>query len=126
MSEAKGKPREQVTLLDVLIDGFEKNEVVGGWHFRNLPMPDTASGASKFDTLVAEATAWKGPPVRTLEQQLELGARRLVAWEDLEIRVAAEMILVRVRAPNFDAWWHSNGVWDGPGYEEVWLWLQGK
>lgn len=36
------------TLLDVLIDGFEKNEVLRGFHGRLLPMPDEAAAVEKF------------------------------------------------------------------------------
>jgi hypothetical protein len=34
--------QEGATLLDVLIDGFEKNEIMDGFHWRDLPMPDEA------------------------------------------------------------------------------------
>jgi hypothetical protein len=34
-----GKSPEDASLLDVLIDGFEKNEVLDGFHPRDLPMP---------------------------------------------------------------------------------------
>jgi len=37
----KGTSQEDATLLDVLVDGFEKNETWGGYHWRDLPMPDT-------------------------------------------------------------------------------------
>lgn len=33
---------EDATLLDVLIDGFEKNEILDGFHWRSLPKVLTA------------------------------------------------------------------------------------
>ena len=75
----EGTRQEDVTLLDVLVDGFEKNETMGGFHWRSLPMPDEAAAVRKFALLAAEAMAWKGKPLR---EQHEL-TRRIVAWADL-------------------------------------------
>jgi hypothetical protein len=75
---------EDATLLDVLIDGFEKNEILGGFHWRELPMPDDAAAARTFALFTDEARRWKGEPDR-----LEDGAsRRLASWPDIEIRQA--------------------------------------
>src|SRR5438094_3048114 len=76
--------QEQATLLDVLIDGFEKNEMMGGFHWRTLPMPDESAATSKFASLADEGTRWKGPPARFHDE----APRRLAAWPDLEIRQA--------------------------------------
>jgi hypothetical protein len=113
------KPREQVTLVDVLVDGFEKNELLDGTHWRRLPMPDEASAIAKLAALVEEATRWKGNPVRTFEQ----GKRRLAGWDDIEIRQTGEMILVRVKTPWFDGWWHVEETWSGSGHDDVHDWL---
>jgi hypothetical protein len=93
MRDAKGQ--EDATLLDVLIDGFEKNEVMGGFHWRDLPMPEEAMAIAKFESLAEEARAWKGPPER--EQQTP--SRPLVGWKDLEIRKAGRGVMVRARTP---------------------------
>jgi hypothetical protein len=37
-----------ITLLDGLIDGFEKNETMYGFHWRQLPMPDQAHASARF------------------------------------------------------------------------------
>jgi len=37
---AEGRTPDDATLLDVLIDGFEKNELIDGFHWRQLPMPN--------------------------------------------------------------------------------------
>jgi hypothetical protein len=39
--------QDAATLLDILVDGFEKNEVFGGFHRRELPMPDESTAARK-------------------------------------------------------------------------------
>ena len=54
--------QEDATLLDVLIDGFEKNEVMDGFHWRNLPMPDEDAAIQKFRALLDDARRWKGEP----------------------------------------------------------------
>ena len=67
--------QEAATLLDILSDGFEKNEVFGGFHRRELPMPDEDAAVRKFHGLAEEARRWKGAPVRVQEDAM----RRLVA-----------------------------------------------
>jgi hypothetical protein len=98
---------KDATLLDVLIDAFEKNETLNGFHWRDLPMPDEQAAVRKFASLTEEARRWKGHPVLTEE-----GARRMAGWSDLEIRQAGRGIMVRVRAPRFD-WWHDSATWQG-------------
>jgi len=49
---------EDATLLEVLADGFEKNETLGGWFWRQLPLPDAAIAARKYDELHAELLRW--------------------------------------------------------------------
>jgi hypothetical protein len=110
-----GKPRHQLTLLDVLIDGFEKNEILDGFHGRDLPMPDEASARRTFAAFVDEAKRWKGPPVHEREER----GRHLAAWSDLEIRQAGRGILVRVRPPWFSNWWHDRATWEGDPMQAV-------
>jgi hypothetical protein len=105
----EGKAQEDVTLLDVLIDGFEKNEIMYGFHWRDLPMPDEDAATRKFASLDQEARAWKGAPAREASEP----GRRLAAWADLEIRQAGRAIMVRARAPWFSAWWHDRRTWEG-------------
>jgi hypothetical protein len=56
---------DAVTLLDVLIDGFEKNEVRYGYHWRELPMPNEVAAVRQFARLAQEARRWKGERART-------------------------------------------------------------
>lgn len=112
-------PQESVTLLDVLIDGFEKNETRSGYHWRMLPMPDEAAAIRKFADLAKEAQHWKGPSVRLDET----GPRRIAAWPDLEIRQIGRGIMVRVRAPNFTSWWHERETWDGDPIGPLYEWI---
>ena len=58
------KTPEDATLLDVLIDGFEQNEALDGFLWRQLPMPDERAAVRKFGALVDEARRWKGSPDR--------------------------------------------------------------
>ena len=117
---SEGTRQEDVTLLDVLVDGFEKNETMGGFHWRSLPVPDEASAVRKFALLAAEATAWKGRPLREQEER----TRRIGAWADLEIRQAGRAIMVRARAPRFDSWWHDTKTWEGDPMNPIHDWLE--
>jgi hypothetical protein len=111
---------DDATLLDVLIDGFEKNEVLGGCHWRELPMPDEAGAVGKFSSLVDEARRWKGLPAR-----LEEGTtRRLASWSDLEIRQAGRAVMVRVRAPLFHDWWHDARTWRDSPMRAIFAWIE--
>lgn len=91
-----GTSQQDATLLDVLIDGFEKNEIMDGFHWRNLPMPDEAAAVRKFAALIEEARRCKGQPARFEDA----GPRRIAAWPDLEIRQIDRGIMVRARAPS--------------------------
>ncbi len=111
--------RQDATLIDVLIDGFEKNEILGGFHLRYLPLADESDAIRKFRALVDEARRWKGVPTR----QVVGDDRRLAAWPDLEIRQAARGVVVRVRAPRFESWWQESGTWAGDPMAAVHDWL---
>jgi hypothetical protein len=113
------KSRDQITLLDVLIDGFEKNEVLDGFHTRVLPCADEQQAIAKFGAFVGEATRWLGPPARTLESD----GRRLAAWPEVEIRQAGRGILVRVWSAWFRDWWHDEATWAGDPLDAVYDWL---
>jgi hypothetical protein len=111
--------REDATLLDVLIDAFEKNEVLDGFHWRDLPMPDEPAALRKFAALSDEATRWKGPPTRLVDAD----PRRIAAWPDLEIRQVGRGIMVRARAPWFQ-WWHERSTWEDDPMGPLYEWLQ--
>ena len=116
----KPTSQEDATLLDVLIDAFEKNEILAGFHWRDLPMPDETAAIRKFDALKEEAQRWKGPPSR-----LEQDARRIAAWPDLEIRQAGRGVMVRARAPRFD-WWHERKTWEGDPMGAIHDWIEAE
>jgi len=111
---------EEATLLDVLVDGFEKNEILAGFHWRTLPMPDEASAARKFAALSDEARRWKGDPSRLRTEP----PRRHAAWTDLEIGQAGRGILVRVRAPWFARWWNERATWEDDPMGAIYDWLR--
>ena len=107
------------TLLDVLIDGFEKNEVLRGFHGRMLPMSDEAAAVQKFTEFTDEARRWKGAPLRSEERE----GRRLSGWPDLEIRQAGRGVMVRARVPGFDCWWHDRSSWADDPMSAIFAWL---
>ena len=107
------------TLLDVLVDGFEKNEVMDGFHWRNLPMPDEAAAIRKFGGLVEEARRWKGEPARLADA----GPRRIAAWPELEIRQVGRGVMVRARAPWFGTWWQARATWRDDPIGPIHEWL---
>jgi len=112
-----GNARDAVTLVDVLIDGYE---VLGGFHWRDLPMVDEDAARTKFAALSEEARRWKGEPSRAYDN----GERRMAAWADLELRQAGRGIMVRVRAPRFDRWWHDEATWDDAPMRAISDWLE--
>jgi hypothetical protein len=107
------------TLLDVLVDGFEKNEVLHGFHSRLLPMLDEAAAVQKFTAFTHEATRWKGAPLHSEERE----GRRLSLWLDLEVRQAGRGVMVRALAPRFDDWWHDESTWGGDPMTAIFAWL---
>jgi hypothetical protein len=111
--------QEDATLLDILIDGFEKNEILDGFHWRNLPMPDEEAAVRKFAALVEEARRWKGAPTRVEEG----ASRRVHAWPDLEIRQAMRGVMVRVRGAFFSNWWHERSTWADDPMGPIYEWL---
>jgi len=116
---AERRTPDDATLLDVLIDGFEKNELLDGFHCRQLPMSDEPAALRKFSSLTDEARQWKGSPTRVEETT----GRRLVAWPDLEIRLVGRGLMVRARMPRFADWWHDERTWQGDPMGPVFDWI---
>jgi hypothetical protein len=110
---------EDATLLDVLVDGFEKNEILDGFHWRRLPMPNEHAAARKFRSLTDEAQRWKGPPSRVDDQP----DRKLNAWPDLEIRLAGRGLVLRARVAHFSDWWHDDRTWQGDPLAPAFDWI---
>lgn len=115
---SNGKSQAGATLIDVLIDGFEKNEVMDGFHWRDLPTPDEDAARQKFEAFCEEAERWKGQPTRAHADN----GRRIAAWPDLEIRQAGRGVMVRVRAPRFE-WWYTKRTWEGDPMDRIYEWL---
>ena len=110
---------EHATLLDILIDGFEKNEILVGFHRRELPLPDEEAAVRKFESLSEEARRWKGAPVRSEAD----GFRTLASWSDLEILQAGSGVMIRVRSPFFSDWWHDERTWRNDPMRDVQSWI---
>lgn len=113
-----GKTEVDATLIDILIDGFEKNEVLRGFHARVLPLHSEEAARRKFVELGEEARRWKGEPTLAVDAD----GRRLVGWADLEIRQVGRGVMVRVRAPRF-TWWNDRLTWEGDPMGSVYDWL---
>lgn len=111
------------TLLDVLIDGFEKNEILGGFHWRVLPLPDEATARERFDAFLDEARRWKGEPDHMDADPQRDGARRHAAWPDLEIRQAGRGVMVLAGRTDFHRWWNDATTWAGNPLAELYDWL---
>lgn len=118
MTASRRSP-EDASLLDVLIDGFERNEVLAGFHCRELPLPDEEAAVRKFASLSDEARQWKGTP----DYIEESGFRRLVSWPDLEILQAGLGVMIRVRSPFFVDWWHDERTWRNDPMRELHAWI---
>jgi len=114
----RAKPPEDTTLLELLIDGFEKNEVLGGFHMRTLPLPDEATAARKFADFLEEARRWKGEP----GTRSSTSERQLAAWSDMEIRQAGRGVMVRVRPPRFE-WWNQAATWTDDPMQQIEFWI---
>ena len=110
---------DDATLLDILIDGFEKNEMLDGRHQRVLPLADEPAAARKFAALVAEARRWQGDPTR----HEHVGPRRVATWARLEIWQAERGVLIQIGAPRFYDWWNDRAIWDGDPLGAVYRWL---
>ena len=88
-----------------------------------LARPARAELAPRFAEVRAwidEARRWKGEPTR-LEDR---GGRRLAVWPDLELRQAGRGVMVRVRAPDFSAWWHASDTWSDDPMAAVHDWIE--
>jgi hypothetical protein len=110
----RGKAREEITLVDLLIGGFEKNEVFAGFHWRQLPLADEPAAIRTFAVLCDELRRWKGAPSPEREER----GIRIAGWPDVELRQAGRGILLRVRSPWFE-WWHDAATWDGDPMAQI-------
>lgn len=110
---------EDAGLLDILIDGFERNEVLAGFHCRELPLPDEDAAVRVFASLSEEARRWKGTPLRLEES----GSRRRASWPDLEILQAGRGVMIRVRSPFFADWWHDERMWRSDPMRDLHAWI---
>lgn len=103
------KTPQTASLLDIIIDGFEGGqgalETTHGWRFRQLPMSSETEAFAKFKELAVEALRWKGDGISRSGNHVE--------WPDLQIWTRGRGILVLVRDPNFDSWWHKPETWGG-------------
>jgi len=113
------RSQDGATLLDILIDGFEKNESLGRFH-REPAMPEEGAAMRKFHALVEEARHRKGAPVRLQDDAM----RRLAVWPDRETRRAGRGVMVLARAPGSGAWWHDEQTWDSDPMEAVRAWVR--
>src|SRR5687767_6210738 len=88
--EGRTTHADKVTLIDLLLDGFEKNESIDNWYWRQLPAPDEATAIRKFDEFAAEGRRWKGEPLETVEDP----DRRALVWADFQIRQKGRGVIV--------------------------------
>jgi hypothetical protein len=113
---------DDVTLIGLLLDGFEKNESIRGWHWRELPAPEEATAIAKFQEFAAEARRWKGEPRATVSES----ARRAVVWDDFQIRQQGRGVLVAGKSGGIGALWHADGTWKDDPMADVYDWFSSE
>lgn len=103
------KTPQTATLLDVITDGFEGGqgalETIHGWRYRQLPLPTEDEAFVKFKEFAVDAIRWKGDGISRSGFH--------VAWSDLQIWTRGRGVLVLLRDPEFDSWWHEPETWGG-------------
>ena len=109
---------EETTLLAVLVDCFEKNEVIDGCFHRWLPLGDPQTADRKFREFRDELARWKGSP---RAEDAGLGWQR-ADWGDIRIKQGGRGIMVWVARTGVRDWWHAEETWDGDPLADVWDW----
>jgi hypothetical protein len=108
-----------VTLIDLLMDGFEKNESIDNWFWRQLPAPDDATAIRKFEEFAAEGRRWKGAPLESVSDS----DRRAVVWSDLQIRQQGRGVIVAGKSEHIAPVWYESNTWNGDPMGDVFAWL---
>ncbi len=114
----RGLEPEDTSLLTVLMDGFEKNESMGGRFWRQLPLKDAGLASRKYLEFRDELMRWKGPP--KLEDS-GVGFQR-ADWGDIRMKQAGRGVMIWVRAAGVSSWWHRRETWAGDPMAEAWEW----
>ena len=109
---------EETSLLGVLIDCFEKNEMLEGWFMRQLPLADPQTAARKYRAFRDELVRWKGPPMAEDEGE---GWQR-ADWGDIRMKHAGRGIMIWVRQAGVSKWWHEDETWADDPLAKVWDW----
>ena len=109
---------QDTSLLTVIADAFEKNELMKGWFWRQLPLPDAAWAERKYEEFLEEITRWKGPPL--LAERTS--SRRRAAWGDIRIQQVGRGVMVWLRDGRVRDWWHDAATWAGDPMSAAWDW----
>jgi hypothetical protein len=108
-----------VTLIDLLMNGFEKNESIGNWFWRQLPAPDDATAIRKFEEFAAEGRRWKGEPLESVSDS----DGRAIVWSDLQVRQKGRGVIVAGRSETIAQVWYANSSWNEDPMGEVFDWF---
>jgi hypothetical protein len=109
---------EDMSLLGVLMDCFEKNEIWDGWFLRRLPLADATTAARKYREFRDELVRWKGAP--RAEETGETWRRS--DWGDIRVKQAGRGIMIWARSDGVSDWWHESESWQGDPLAEAWHW----
>jgi hypothetical protein len=110
---------DDVTLIDLLMNGFEKNECFDDWFWRQLPAPDDATAIRKFEEFAAEGRRWKGEPLETVSES----DGRAIVWSDLQVRQKGRGVLVAGKSGNIASLWYADSTWNGDPMGDVFGWF---
>jgi hypothetical protein len=95
------------SLATVLVDGFEKNEILGGWHERVCPFSTDADARAAFETWAVELRSWLGPPSLAHDDRYAWGdrARILVSGRGVGVWITCDA--------RFREVWADQRTWEG-------------
>lgn len=109
---------EETSLLGMLADCFEKNELIEGWFRRELPLADPPAAGRKYREFREELVRWKGRPQA---EDAGPGWQR-ADWGDIRMKQAGRGIMVWLRSAGVSQWWHESRIWAGDPLADAWEW----
>lgn len=95
------------SLLTALVDGFEQNEIVDGWHPRTCPFASDDAARVAFRLWAMEITRWLG-------EGRAIGDRAVEWPKQLRMKRDGPCVGIWIRADfDFRERWHSRAMWQG-------------
>ena len=121
MTENDHTTNEDLTLLAVLSQCFEVDEMIDGYHLRTAPFGSETVAVARFAQWKSEIEHWLGP--REGEDAGGDGEDWQRAWwPDLRMKRTGRGIAFWVRSARVERWWHDTELWEDPGLDGLWQW----